>query len=149
MTSLTWNCTLPCCIILLVTRYWFLSDDMSVNLSEKSVQFQLVYGLPDRPICLPAIFICGGNLRGKVYSKNPYTIEDLKTNIRNAIVEITQNELAKVAGNMLKRAELCIQVHGEQFQHLLSLLNVLHVVLNNNNVPYCTVLHSVFTWVTR
>ena len=29
-------------------------------------------------------------------------------NIRNAIAEITPNELAKVAGNMLKRAEWCI-----------------------------------------
>ena len=87
--------------------------------SEKNVQFTLVYGLPDRPICLPAIFICGGNLRGKVYSNNMHTIEELKTNIRNAIAEIRPNELAKVAGNVLKRAELCIQVHGEQFQHLL------------------------------
>ena len=92
---------------------------MSMKLSEKNVQFPLVYGLPDRPICLLVSFICGGNLRDKVYSNNPLTIEELKTNIRNAIVEITQNELAKVAGNMLKRAELCIQVHGEQFQHLL------------------------------
>ena len=40
-------------------------------------------------------------------------------NIHNAIVEITPNELANVAGNMLKRTELCIQVNGEQFQHLL------------------------------
>ena len=92
---------------------------MSMKLSERNVQFPLVYGLPDRPICLLAIFICGGNLRVKFYSNNLHTIEELKTNIRNAIVEITPNELVKVAGNMLKRAELCIQVHGEQFQHLL------------------------------
>ena len=92
---------------------------MSMKLSEKNVQFPLVYGLPDRPICLLVIFICGGSLRGKLYSNNTHTIEELKTNICNAIVEITQNELAKVAGNMLKSAELCIQVHGEQCQHLL------------------------------
>ena len=35
---------------------------VSRKLSEKNVQFPLVYGLPDRPICLLAIFICGGNL---------------------------------------------------------------------------------------
>ena len=92
---------------------------MSVKLSEKNLQFPLIYGLSDRPICLLAIFICGGNLRDKVYSNNPHTNEELKTNIRNAIVEITQNELAKVAGNLLKRTELCILVQGEQFQHLL------------------------------
>ena len=71
----------------------------------------------------PDLFTCNfylwGNLKGNVYITNPQTIEELKTNIRNAIVEITPHELAKVAGNMLKRAELCIQVHGEQFQHLL------------------------------
>ena len=92
---------------------------MSVKLSEKNLQFPLIYGLSDRPICLLAIFIRGGKLRGKLYSNNPHTIEELKTNMRNAIVEIAQDELAKVAGNMFKRAELCIQVHGEQFQHLL------------------------------
>ena len=64
-------------------------------------------------------FYLWGNLKGEVYSKNPHRIEEWKTNIRNAIAEITQNELAKVAENMSKRPELCIQVHGEQFQHLL------------------------------
>ena len=59
------------------------------------------------------------NLKGKVYSNNPHTTEELKTNIFNEIAEITPNELAKVAGNKLKRAELCIQVHGEEFRHLL------------------------------
>ena len=64
-------------------------------------------------------FYLWGNLKWKVYSNNMHTIEELKTNIHNAIMEITPNELAKVAKNVLKRAELCIQVHGEQFQHLL------------------------------
>ena len=27
--------------------------------SEKNVQFAQFYDLPDRPICLPAIFVCG------------------------------------------------------------------------------------------
>ena len=39
--------------------------------------------------------------------------------IHNTIAEITPNELANVAGNVLKRAELCTQVHAEQLQHLL------------------------------
>ena len=70
----------------------------------------------DLSIC---VFYLWGNLKGKVYSKNPHRIEEWETNIRNAIVEITQNELAKVAENMCERAELFIQDHGEQFQHLL------------------------------
>ena len=70
-----------------------------------------------RSVYLQFLFV--GQLRGKVYSNNLHTIEELKTNIHNSIVEITPNAVAKVAGNMLKRAELCIQVHNEQFQHLL------------------------------
>ena len=98
---------------------------MSMKLSEKNVQFPQVYDLPDRPISPRSSdlstcdFYLWGNLKGRVYSNNPHTIEELKTNIHNAIAEITPKKLAKVAGNMLKRAELCIQVHGEQFQHLL------------------------------
>ena len=64
-------------------------------------------------------FYFWGNLNGKVYSYNPHTIEELKTNIHNTIAEITPTELAKIAGNLLKRAELFIQVHGQQFQQLL------------------------------
>ena len=64
-------------------------------------------------------FYLWGKLNGKVYSNNPHTIEELITNIRNTIAEITPTELAKVAGNVLKLAELCIQVHGQQFQNLL------------------------------
>ena len=71
---------------------------------------------PDLSTCY---FYLWGNLKGKMPSNNPHTIEEFKMNIRNAIAEITPNELAKIAGNMLKRSELCIQVHGEQFQHLL------------------------------
>ena len=41
-----------------------------------------------------------GNLKGKVYINNPHTIEELKTNIRNAIAEITPHELANVAENV-------------------------------------------------
>ena len=48
-----------------------------------------------------------GNLKVKVYSNNRHTIQELKKSIRNAVDVITLNELAKVAGNMLKRAELC------------------------------------------
>ena len=64
-------------------------------------------------------------------------MEELETNIRNTIAEITPTELAKVSGKMLKRAELCIQVHGQQFQHLLWTIecSARYVVLNNNNFP--------------
>ena len=46
-------------------------------------------------------FYLWGNLKGKVYGKIPYAIEELKTNIRNATAEITPNYFAKFAGNLL------------------------------------------------
>ena len=89
------------------------SMSMSMKISEKNV----CLWPPRSPDLSIYDFYLWGNLMGKVYSNNPHTIEELKTNIHNA--EITPNELAKVAGNMLKRAELCIQVHSEQIQHLM------------------------------
>ena len=74
---------------------------------------------PKSPDLSTCDFCLWGNLNGKVYSNNPHAIEELKTNIRNTIAEITPNGLAKVAGNMLKRVELCIQVHAQQFQQLV------------------------------
>ena len=89
---------------------------MSIKNSETNVRFhRFMASQIARSIC---DFYLWGNLKDKVYSNNPHTIEELKINIHNAIVEITPNELANV-GNMLKHAELSIQVHDEQFQHLL------------------------------
>ena len=69
---------------------------------------------PDLSTCN---FYLWGNLKGKFYSNNLHTIEESKTNIRNAIAEITPHELAEVAGNVLSCVGL--STHGEQFQHLL------------------------------
>ena len=64
------------------------------------------------------IFFWGGDLKGKVYNNNPHKIKELKMNIHNEFMKITQHELAKVTLNLLKRADLCIQVNGGHFTHL-------------------------------
>jgi hypothetical protein len=43
----------------------------------------------------------------------------LKINITCAIEEVNERMLRKVARNMVKRADKCIQMNGYHFQHLL------------------------------
>jgi hypothetical protein len=64
-------------------------------------------------------FFLWGALKGKVYSSNPKTIDELQTNISAAIAEITQQQLQATFQNMLRRTDMCLQVGGGHFQHLL------------------------------
>ena len=43
----------------------------------------------------------------------------LKMNITRAIEEINERTLTKVARNMAKRVDKCIEMNGHHFQHLL------------------------------
>jgi hypothetical protein len=43
----------------------------------------------------------------------------LKKNITRAIEEINERKLRKVARNMVKRVDKCIEMNGHHFQHLL------------------------------
>ena len=43
----------------------------------------------------------------------------LKINIIHAIEEVNERTLRKVARNMLKRVDKCIEMNGHHFQHLL------------------------------
>jgi hypothetical protein len=40
-------------------------------------------------------------------------------NITRAIEKVNKRTLRKVAGNMVKRADKCIEMNGHHFQHLL------------------------------
>jgi hypothetical protein len=50
---------------------------------------------------------------------NTTAIEDLKTNISEAIASINQRTLRRVAENMVKRVNACIQENVGHFKHLL------------------------------
>jgi hypothetical protein len=54
-------------------------------------------------------------------------VEDLKENIRTEIRRIDTAELHRVYDNMLQRAQKCIDVQGDHFQHLLQSVNTLHL----------------------
>jgi len=43
----------------------------------------------------------------------------LKMNITRAIEELNEKTLRKVARNMVKRVDKCIEMNGHHFQHLL------------------------------
>jgi len=43
----------------------------------------------------------------------------LKMNITRAIEKVNERTLRKVARNMLKRVDKCIEMNGHHFQHLL------------------------------
>ena len=43
----------------------------------------------------------------------------LKMNITRAIEEVNESTLRKVARNMVKRVDKCIEMNGHNFQHLL------------------------------
>jgi len=43
----------------------------------------------------------------------------LKMNITRAIEEVNERTLKKVARNMVKRVDKCIEMNGHHFQHLL------------------------------
>jgi len=43
----------------------------------------------------------------------------LKMNITRAIEEVNERTLRKIARNMVKRVDKCIEMNGHHFQHLL------------------------------
>jgi hypothetical protein len=43
----------------------------------------------------------------------------LKINITRAIEEVNERTLRKLARNMVKRVDKCIEMNGHRFQHLL------------------------------
>jgi hypothetical protein len=55
----------------------------------------------------------------KFYRSTPRDLKQLKMNITLAIEEVNERTLRKVARNMVKRANKCIEINGHNFQHLL------------------------------
>lgn len=71
------------------------------------------------PDLSPCDFYLWGRLKGNVYHNNPRTLEELKQNIRQEIANIPVEELQTVFLNMIRRAEICIQVGGSHFEQRL------------------------------
>jgi hypothetical protein len=58
-------------------------------------------------------------LKDTVYRSDPRDLKQLKMHITRAIEEVNEGTLRKVARNMAKRVDKCIEMNGHHFQHLL------------------------------
>lgn len=64
-------------------------------------------------------FFLWGYLKEKVYQEEPTTVENMKERIRNACRHIDRQTLLRCHETFKKRIEMCIQVQGHHFEHLL------------------------------
>jgi hypothetical protein len=58
-------------------------------------------------------------LKVTVYRTNPRELKQLKMNITRTIEEVNERTLRKVARNMVKHVDKCIEMNGHNFKHLL------------------------------
>ena len=61
-----------------------------------------------------------GYLKNVVYANCLHTGEELQDSIVNAVNSITTQQLEAVFNNMKKRVNLCLEMNGKHFQHLLA-----------------------------
>jgi hypothetical protein len=88
------------------------SANYSINvLSEASDDRLISHTLwPARsPGLNPCDFYLWGNLKNKVHSSNPHTMDDLMYNICETIISIEVSELKIISNNFLKRLEVCFK----------------------------------------
>ena len=77
-----------------------------------------IFWPPRSPDLTPADFFLWSLLKGKVYKNTPRTIEQLKDAIRQRIQAVNFDVLGKVFQNLEKRIQVCLDVKGDQLQHL-------------------------------
>ena len=69
------------------------------------------------------VFILESYLKTMSYAhcrqSNPRDLKQLKMNIIRAIEDVNKRTLRKVARNMVKRVDKCIEMNGHNFQNLL------------------------------
>jgi hypothetical protein len=58
----------------------------------------------------PCDFLFRGCLKGKVYSSNPQTEEDLKENIHREIANLAAEQFQRINQNLFHRWEECVRV---------------------------------------
>ena len=75
---------------------------------------------PRSPDLTSPDFYLWGYLKDVVYSRSPTTRDDMKVCVRAACENIPAYVLLSTVTNFQKRVNLCLQVHGRQFEHLLN-----------------------------
>ena len=97
-----------------------LSNKMSNIIRRRmdNMNFLLIWPPRSPDLTSPDFFLCS-YLKDTVYRSNPRDLKQLKWNFTRAIAEVNERTLRKVARNMVKRVEKCIEMNGRHFQHLL------------------------------
>ena len=104
---------------------WFQQDSATAHIAASTMVIlheffgeNLIYkGLwpPRSPDLTSPDFFLWSYLKDTVYRSNPRDLKQLKMNIE----EVNEGTLRKVARNMVKRVDKCIEMNGHHFQHLL------------------------------
>lgn len=92
--------------------------DRIITLKTKKLQVEADWP-PRSPDLTPLDFYLWGDMKKKVYKREPNDLNDLKKYIEEEINKVSVSTLHKVFENMDKRIELCIANNGQHFQHLL------------------------------
>jgi hypothetical protein len=72
------------------------------------------------PDLTPLDFFLWGHLKSRVYEKRPRTIDELKDAIREECRRIDKDMLVAVTQGIKDRVEMCRNMDGMQFEHLLT-----------------------------
>lgn len=81
---------------------------------------------------------CGRYLKNKPFQNSSQDIHQLKTNITILITEVTRAAIKKVARNLFKRANSCVNTNdGGLFEHLklVSTYGILYLCFIQNSKP--------------
>jgi hypothetical protein len=107
---------------------WFQQDSATAHTAASTVEIlreffgkNVIYkGVwpPRSPDLTSPDFSLWSYLKDTVYRSNPRDLKKLKVNITRAIEEVNERTLRRVARNMVKRVDKCIEMNGHHFQHL-------------------------------
>jgi len=71
------------------------------------------------PDLTPLDFFLWGHLKNYIYREPIQSRRELNDRILGALATITPNMIHNAGQNLIRRARLCIQMNGTQFEHLL------------------------------
>ena len=71
------------------------------------------------PDLTPCDVYLWGVLKGRVYRKNPHSLNELKAYIREEIEAISDVELQSVVHSFIRRCQVCLAANGGHFQQRL------------------------------
>ncbi len=110
-------------------RSWFQQDNARPHIAVETMEsLRSFFGdrLISANLCLlrspdlsPLDSFMWGYLKDRVYHTAPTTLIELQTRIVEEINKIYHQMLERVFSNLIKRAQLCKDANGLQFQHLL------------------------------